>query len=123
MDELSLLVWLSRGNKNKLIELMCKYSGCDKEVYTDIQVIGLFGQALIDLSRKYHLKNLLYEYFSAKHTWEECAFFHPNKYTENDIEINALGSTLLSIRPKIFDEEDYNTIEKLKKEYLEETSE
>lgn len=119
MEELSLLVWLSRGNKNKLIELMCKYSGCDKEVYTDDQVIDLFEHALIDISRKYHLKSLLYEYFSARHTWKTYAFFYPNKYTEVEGEISALGSAIFSIVPKVFDEEDLNTIKELRKEYLE----
>lgn len=120
MEELSLLVWLSRGNKKKLIELMCKYTGCEPEVYSDAHIIGLFKTALIDISRKYHIKSLLHEYFSAKHLWENHALFYPQKYTNIDAEIDALGSTILSIKPKTFDEEDSIKIKELKKEYLEE---
>ena len=120
MEELSLLVWLSRGNKKKLIELMCKYTDCEPEVYTNNEVIRLLEQALINISRKYHLKSLLYEYFSARHRWKDYAFFYPKKYTETDAEIDALGAAIFSIMPKSFDEEDLLKIRELKKEYLEE---
>lgn len=120
MEELSLLVWLSRGSKNKLIELMCKYTGCEPEVYTNDQVIRLFEQALIDITRKYYIKGLLNEYFSARREWKTYAFFYPNKYTELDAEIDALGTALFSIQPRGFDQEDLNTIKELKKEYMEE---
>lgn len=123
MSELSLLVWLSGGNKKTLIELMCKYTDCEPEVYTNATIISLFEQALIDISRKYHLKNLLFEYFSSRRAWKNYAFFYPNKYTEVDAEIDALGTALFSIRLKVFDEQDLNTIKKLKKEYLEDKGE
>ncbi len=123
IDELSLLTWLSRGNKDKLIELMCKYTGCEPDVYTNNEIISLFERALIDISRKYHIKHLLFEYFSSRHNWKTYALFYSNKYTEVDAEIDALGTALFSIYPKVFDEEDLNRIKELKKEYLEEKSE
>lgn len=119
MEELSLLVWLSRGSKKTLIKLMCKYTGLEPEVYTNNEIISLYEHALIDISRKYHLKSLLFEYFGARRNWKNYAFFYPKKYTEVDAEIDALGSAIFSIMPKVFDEEDWNTIEELKKEYLE----
>ena len=119
MEELSLLVWLSRGSKKTLIKLMCEYTGCEPDVYTDNQVISLFEHALVDISRKYHLKSLLYEYFSARRIEMDLVFFYPTKYTKMGAEINALGSAMFSIMPTIFDEEDLNTIERLRKEYLE----
>lgn len=118
MEELSLLVWLSRGSKDKLIKLMCKYTGCEPEVYTNEQVIRLFEQALIDISRKYHIKNLLFEYFHTRHTWKIYASIHPKNYTEVDAEIDALGSAIFLIRPKVFDEEDSSVIKQLTNEYL-----
>ena len=120
MEELSLLVWLSRGSKDKLIKLMCKYTGCEPEVYTNTEIISLFERALVDISRKYHIKSLLYEYFYARHNWKNYAFFYPKKYTEVDAEIDALGSAIFSIQTKVFNEEDLNKIKELKKEYLEE---
>lgn len=120
MEELSLLVWLSRGNKKKLVELMCKYTGCEPEDYPDVEIIRLFEQTLINISRKYYLKSLLYEYFSARHRWKDYAFLYPKIYTETDAEIDALGAAIFSVQPKIFDEEDSNKIKELKKEYLEE---
>lgn len=121
MEELSLLVWLSRGSKDKLIKLMCKYTGCEPEVYDDKEIIKLMELAIIDISRKYHIKNLMFEYFDAKDKWQSYASVFPNKYTYN--EINVVSSVILSIKIKTFEEEDLNTINELKKEYLEDKSE
>lgn len=121
MEELSLLVWLSRGSRNKLIELMCKYTDCEPEVYTDEVVIRLMENAITDISREYYIKNLMFEYFDAKKRWQDYASFFPDKYTYSEIDV--VGSVILSITPKIFDEEDLHTLSKLKKEYLEEASE
>ena len=120
LQELSLLTWLSRGNKDKLIELMCKYTGCEPDVYTNDEIISLFERALIDISRKYYIKGLLNEYFTARHEWKTYASIYPNKYTEIDAEIDALGTALFSVYPKVFDEEDKLRIEELRKEYMEE---
>ena len=121
MDELSLLVWLSRGSKEKLIELLCKYTGCKAEVYTDAELINILENAIADISRKYHIKGLMYSYFSAKNRWKDCATLFPKKYTYS--ELDPLSAVILSITKKVFDEEDWNTIETLKKEYLEDQGE
>ena len=118
IDELSLLVWLSRGSKDKLIELMCRYTGCEPEVYTDRKLVDLMERAIIDISRRYHIKNLMYEYIDAKNRWQNYAFLFPNKYTYNEIDV--VSSAILSITLKNFDEEDKVRIEELKKEYMEE---
>ena len=75
MEELSLLVWLGCSNKKKLIELLCKYTGCEPEVYTDSQLIRLLEDTLIDISRKYHLKNMLYIYFAVRRVEKDLIFF------------------------------------------------
>ena len=118
VEELSLLVWLSRGSKKTLIKLMCEYTGCEPEVYTDDQVISLFEHALIDISRKYHIKSLLYEYFSNRHNRSDFTLFYPNKYTEVDVEIDSLGTTIFSIMPSVFDEKDFARIKQLTNNYL-----
>ena len=120
LQELSLLTWLSRGNKDNLIELMCKYTGCEPDVYTNDEIISLFERALIDISRKYYIKGLLNEYFTARREWKTYASIYPNKYTEIDAEIDALGTALFSVYPKVFDQEDKLRIEELRKEYMEE---
>jgi len=120
MEELSLLVWLGCCNKKKLIKLLCKYTGCEPEVYTGSQLIRLLEDTLIDISRKYHLKNVLYEYFYARRVEKVSILFNPKKGNETTVEINALISAIFSIRPKVFDVEDLDKIKELKKEYLEE---
>lgn len=117
MEELSLLVWLSRGSKKKLIELMCKYTGCESEVYTDEVIVRLMENAITDISRKYHIKDLMFNYFDTKRRWQDYASFFPNKYTYSEIDV--VSAVILSITSKNFDEEDMNKIEELKKEYLE----
>ena len=121
MDELSLLVWLSRGNKDKLIELLCKYTGCEPEVYTDAELISILENAIADISRKYHIKGLMYSYFSAKNRWRDCATLFPKKYTYS--EFDPLSAVILSVTKNVFDEEDRNTLESLKKEYVEDKEE
>lgn len=120
MEELSLLVWLSRGNKKKLIELMCKYTGCRPDIYSDDQVIRLLEDTLVDISRKYHIKNIWYIYFATRRVQKDLIFFYPKRGNETTAEINALGAAIASITPKVFDEEDLNKVKELKKEYLEE---
>ena len=117
MDELSLLVWLSRGGKEPLISLMSKYTGSKEEVYTDDELISILENAIADISSKYHIKGIMREYFNAKKRWQNFASWFPKKYTYS--EMDTLSSVILSIRRTIFDEEDQNTIERLRKEYLE----
>ena len=118
LEELSLLVWLSRGSKKTLIKLMCEYTGCEAETYTDNQIIKLFEHTLIDISRKYHIRSLLYEYFSNRHNRKDFTLFCPSKYTETDVEIDSLGTTIFSIMPSIFDEKDLARIKQLTKDYI-----
>lgn len=118
MQELSLLVLLSRGSKDKLIKLMCKYTGCEPEVYTDKELIRLMESAIVDISGKYHIKNLMFEYFDAKNKWQSYASMFPNRYTYNELDV--VSCVILFIKIKDFDEEDKVRIEELKKKYLEE---
>lgn len=118
LEKLTLLVWLTKHNcSRKLEEVLSDYSGCDKEVYTEKVLIDIEERALIDISRKYHIKGLFYEYFNAKKRWEDYAFLFPKKYTYS--ELDALDSALFSITYKdVFDDEDKKVIEELKLEYF-----
>lgn len=118
MDELSLLVWLSRGNKEKLIKLMSSYTGCEEEVYTDNILISLMENAISDFNRKHHIKNLMFNYFEAKHRWQNYAEIFSKDYTYS--EIDTLKSVLTSISKNVFDEEDIKILDELRKLYLEE---
>lgn len=117
MDELSLLVWLSRGNKEQLIKLMSSYTGCEEEVYTDNILIRIMENAISNLNGKYHIRNLMCSYFDAKHRWQNYAEFFPKEYTYSEVE--TLGSVILSIPKKVFDEEDTETLNELRKLYAE----
>ena len=121
MDKLSLLVWLSRGSKIKLVYLMSKYTGCEPEVYTEKELIRLYEKAIIDISSKYHIKNLMYIYFDAKNRWQNYASMFPNRHTYSDLD--ALSAVILSILPATFDDEDLTKLKELKEKYLEEESE
>ena len=121
IEELSLLVWLSHGSKKTLIKLMCEYTGSEAETYTDNQIINLFEHALIDISRKYHIKSLLYEYFYNRHDRSDWAFFYPGRLTEAEIELDSLGTTIFSIMPSVFDEKDFARIKQLANDYLAKT--
>lgn len=116
MDEISLLVWLSRGNKKKLIKLMSSYTGCEEDVYTDNILISIMENAISDFSRKYHIKSLMFNYFEAKRRWQSYAEVYP-KTTYS--ELDTLGSVIVSIPKKVFDEEDTKTLNELRKLYVE----
>lgn len=116
IQELSLLVWLSRGSKKKLIELMCEYSGCKEEDYSDKELRTLMQHCIQDITQKYHILGLWWEYFNAQNRWQDYAEMFPNKYTYS--ELDALSAVILSIKPSVFDEEDKVRIEELRKKYV-----
>lgn len=118
MDELSLLVWLSRGYKKKLIKLMSSYTGCEEEVYTDNILISIMENAISDFNRKYHIKNLMFNYFEVKHRWQNYADTFPKNYTYSEFE--PLSSVITLIPKSVFDEEDIKILDELRKLYLEE---
>ena len=117
IDEISLLVYLfSRSNKKGFKKVLSKYSGCSEEVYTERELINLCQKAIIQISRKYHIPGLFYEYFDSKTRWETYSKLYNEPYSELD----TLGNTLFGISPKIFDEEDKTRIKELKEKYIEE---
>lgn len=116
IDEISLLVWLNRVNRKKLVETLCKYTGCDKEVYTPKIIRELEEKALSDISRKYFMPWLFFEYFSARREWQNYAMLSNTTYNDS----TALESALLSIKPSVFDEYDIARIKELKEEYFKE---
>lgn len=117
MDELSLLVWLSRGSKNKLIKLLTKYADCEGFSYSDSVLIKYMENAICDFNRNYHIKNLMFNYFDAKHRLQNYADLFPKKCTYS--EIDALGSVIFLIPKKVFDEEDTKKLNELRKLYCE----
>ena len=119
IDEISLLVWLSRGHKAKLVKALSKWTGCKEECYTDTHLIELMRKAIADISRKYHLRGLFFKYFDALKTWQTYATFYNKPFDESIV----LGSTLSSIKPSDFDEEDQKTLLDLKQYYVEDKDE
>ena len=119
IDEISLLVWLSRGNKKELVKALSKWTGCKEECYPDEHLIELMRKSIADISRKYHLRGLFFEYFYELKNWQTYASFYNKPFDESIV----LGSTLFSIKPSDFDEEDRKTILELKQYYVEEKDE
>lgn len=114
IDEISLLVFVFKG-KN-LVKALCKYTGCDSEVYTKDELISLYQKAIQDISRQYHIPGLFYYYFDAKRRHQTYAFLH-KEITAEDVELDALISTLYNIELSYFSEEDLNRMKELRKEY------
>ena len=116
IDEISLLVYLNRLNKKVLKKTLSKYTGCDEEVYNDYELTRLAEKAISDITRKYHIRGLWFEYFDIR----KRNTIYANLHYENYSELDALLSTLFNISPQIFDDEDKNKLQELKREYIEE---
>ena len=113
VSDLSLVIYLSVVNCQDLPKVMVKWNGyCKEEDYNEKIQIELYQDALIDITRKYHIPNLLYPYFESK----RIASY--GDFSENKKEINALKSPFHYILKKTWDEEDYERLVKLKKEYI-----
>ena len=113
VSELSLLVWLSRGHKQDLIQLMCNYTGCRPEDYSDRHLKQLMQHCIQDITQKYHILGLWWHYFDAQNMYSTYAEIHNEPYSELD----PLEATIMYIKPAVFDEEDKTRIEKLEQEY------
>lgn len=116
IDEISLLVYLNRINRKDLVKTLCKYTGCHEGDYPESELIRLLEKAISDITRKYHIRGLWFNYFEVKRRNMVLANFNNDNYNE----INTLQSTLFYISPDVFDDEDKKRLEELKKEYLEE---
>lgn len=113
IDEISLLVFVFKGKD--LVKALCKYTGCDPDVYTKSELISLYQKAIQDISRQYHIPGLFYHYFDAKRRHQDWAFFH-KETTVEDIELEALISTLY-IELSYFSKEDLDRMKELRQEY------
>ncbi len=113
LEELTLLIYLFKVSRKNIKKALAKWSGYDEEVYTEEELIKILQQALIDISRKYHIKHLFWTYFDAQNKGKSYAELFKKPYSELD----ALQGTLLSIKYDVFDEEDKALMEKLKQEY------
>ena len=116
IDEISLLVYLNRINRKDLIKTLCNYTGCHEDDYPKSEIIRLLEKAISDITRKYHIRGLWFDYFDIRRRNIVSARFDNREYDE----IETLQSTLFNILPKMFDEEDRKRLEELKKEYMEE---
>lgn len=114
IEELSLLVYASRGNRKDLIKGMCKYTGCKEEDYTEYELVSLLQKTIQDISRKYHIKDLFYNYCDVRNREINYCEMYNNKYLES----KTLLSTLFLIMPDTFDKEDITKIKALRKEYI-----
>jgi len=116
IDEISLLVYLNRINKKDLVKTLCKYTGCHEDDYTNFEITRLLEKAISDITRKYHVRGLWFDYFDIRRHNMVSAKFDNKEYDE----IDTLQSTLFHISPKVFDDEDRKRLKELKKEYMEE---
>ena len=116
IDEISLLVYLNRINKKDLVKTLCKYTGCNEDDYPKSEIARLLEKAISDITRKYHIRGLWFDYFDIRRRNMVSANFHNSEYDE----ISTLQSTLFYIQPSVFDDEDRKRLEELKKEYMEE---
>lgn len=116
IGELSLLVYASRGSRKDLIKLICNYTRCKEEDYTEYELVRLLQKAIQDISRKYHIKDLFYNYCDKRNSETIYCEIYDKKYLES----KTLLSTLFLIMPDTFDEEDITKIRALRKEYMEE---
>ena len=114
IDDLSLLVFVFKGKD--LVKALCEYSGCEPEVYTKSELISLYQRAIIDITRQHHIPGAFYYYFDAKQSYQAYAFFH-KEMTEEDVELEALQSTLFNIKLSYFSEEELNMMKELRKKY------
>jgi len=111
LDELSLLVWLTKGRKYELIPTLCNYTGCTEEDYSDSVLIRIVEDALSDISRKYHLPGIMWSYFDARRTHKNYSEVFNKPYDESAV----LVAPFLHIPTYTFDMEDLKKLNELKK--------
>lgn len=117
IDEISLLVFVFKTRKIEDIrKILCKYTGCSAEVYTERIILEIYEKAISDISRKYHIPGLFYYYFFAKQREEMYNAITPVEKRSN-VELEAIAGALMEIRLDVFDEEDKNKMKELRKEY------
>ena len=117
IDEISLLVFVFKTrNLGTIKKILCKYTGCAEEVYTEKVILEIYEKAIIDISRKYHVPGLFYYYFFAKHREERYNAITKIEKRSN-VELEAIVGALMNISLDVFDEEDKNRVKELIKEY------
>ena len=114
IGELSLLVYAARGSKKDLIKGMCNYTGCNESDYTEYELVKLLQHTIQEISRKYHIKNLFYNYCNMRNMEMSYCQLYDKQYKESDV----LLGTLLDIKPDVFEEDEYKQIKELRKEYI-----
>ena len=82
VSDLSLTVYLTVINSKKLEDTMVRWSGCDKEVYTENVLVDIYQSALSDITNAYHIPNMFYHYFDGKKTQKTLEMFGKYKYSE-----------------------------------------
>jgi len=117
IDEISLLVFVfKRLDIENIRKILCKYTGCSAEVYTENVILEIYEKAISDISRKYHVPSLFYYYFFAKHREEMYnAISKPEKRSNSELE--AIIGALMEISLSVFDEKDIDKMKELRKEY------
>lgn len=116
VSDLNLLVYLSVINSKKLEDVMVKWSGNPKDIYTEKLIIEIYENAIINITNVYYIPSIFYHYFDAKRT-QRAGQYLGDKYKYSDIEV--LQSTLFWIHTNIWSNEDKERLKRLKKEYIE----
>lgn len=113
IDRISLLMWIlsRRGDTKKILS---RFSGSDEKILTEDTIIKLYQKAISDISRKYHLPGLFFQYFYTLNQYKEMNEMFNTHYTEIDV----LEGVLFGIERTTFDDEDKVKIEDLLEKYV-----
>ena len=114
VSDLSLLVYLTVINRKELEDIMSKWSGCNKEVYTENVLVDIYQSALSDITNAYHIPNMFYHYFDARKTQKALEMCGQYKYSEIDV----ITSPFIWIPIKTWYKEDLNRLKELKTKYI-----
>lgn len=114
IDRISLLMWIASRRNTPTAKILSRFTGCDEKIYTENKIIKLYQNAISDISRKYHLPGLFFNYFETLNQYKYMNEMFKSHYTEIDV----LEGVLFGITRDKFDDEDKERIDELKEKYV-----
>lgn len=114
IDTISLLMWIASRRNTSTAKILSRFSEEDEKIFTEDRIIKLYQKAISDISRKYHLPGLFFQYFYTLNQYKYMNEMFKSHYTEIDV----LESVLFGITRDNFDDEDKKKIDELKEKYV-----
>ena len=114
IDTISLLMWIASRRNTPTTKILSRYSGCDEKIYTEAKITKLYQKAISDISRKYHLPGLFFNYFDTLNQYKYMNEMFKSHYTEIDV----LEGVIFGITRSNFDDEDKKRIDELLEKYV-----